>query len=202
LSGYTIPTSEPSALVAGDTWEWTRDLGDYPNTLYTLRYYLHGASNLTITATAGATTTAHAVTVAAATTAAVTAGTVQWIARVTETATGKVYTIDQGTFNVLPDLAALAAAETHNEKMYAAIKATLEGRAVADVESYSINGRALNRTPFGELRRALADYARAVWAERHPGVPYPSQRIAFPAVGSAAGDRVTGGVDVSAFLRG
>ena len=40
---------------------------------------------------------------------------------------------------------------THNEKMLAAIQARLEKRVVADHESYSIDGKSLNRIPFEQM---------------------------------------------------
>src|SRR5574340_527910 len=42
---YTAPTNEPSALRAGDTWSWRReDLGDYPASSWTLKYYFRNSS--------------------------------------------------------------------------------------------------------------------------------------------------------------
>jgi len=42
----TIPTNEPSTIIAGDTWQWSRrDLSDYPASSWTLEYYLLKADN-------------------------------------------------------------------------------------------------------------------------------------------------------------
>ena len=53
------------------------------------------------------------------------------------------------------------------------------GRATADVESYQINGRALNRTPLRELKRLRAEYRTNVWRERNPGHSPPAFVVSF-----------------------
>lgn len=69
----SIPTSEPQALRAGDTWQWRRELADYPASAWTLKYrFKNSAGGFEITATADG--DVHAVTVPAATTAAYVAG--------------------------------------------------------------------------------------------------------------------------------
>ena len=48
-----IPTKEPTEFTAGDSVKWTRTLGDYPASTYTLKYSLRGtAGTFDITATA------------------------------------------------------------------------------------------------------------------------------------------------------
>jgi|TARA_Y100000310_G_scaffold16994_1_gene16881 hypothetical protein len=48
-----IPTKEPTEFTAGDSVKWTRTLGDYPASTYTLLYSLRGtAGTFDITATA------------------------------------------------------------------------------------------------------------------------------------------------------
>ncbi|MCH2039912.1 MAG: hypothetical protein MK185_04720 [Saccharospirillaceae bacterium] len=55
---------------------------------------------------------------------------------------------------------------THNEKMLAAIQARLEKRVVADHESYSIDGKSLNRIPFEQLVKYEQVYAVRVAREQ------------------------------------
>jgi len=53
---YTVPNTEPAALRSGDTWQWTRDLGDYPADAWTLTYYFRNATaHFDIVATADGT---------------------------------------------------------------------------------------------------------------------------------------------------
>jgi len=40
----TIPSDEPARLRAGDTWKWTRTLGDYPAGTWTLKYRFKNAA--------------------------------------------------------------------------------------------------------------------------------------------------------------
>jgi hypothetical protein len=189
---YQIPTSEPTEPTAGETWLWNLSLANYPTAEYSLAYALKGASAApTVTVTENADGVTYNCVVAATATAALTAGLYQWIATITETATGLKHTIRRGVMNVRENLATATASKTHNEKMYDAICAALEGRTVADVESYSINGRALNRIPYAELERAKNKYAFAVWQERHPNQSLPTTEVYFPGVGIRAPGYIT-----------
>jgi hypothetical protein len=184
---YTIPTTEPTEPTAGETWLWNLSLPQYPTADYSLAYALKGASSSpTVTVTENADGVTYECVVAATATAALTAGTYQYIGTITETATGYKFVIRRGVMNVRENLATASASKTHNEKMYDAIVATLEGRVTADVESYSINGRALNRIPYAELEKAKNKYAFAVWQERHPNQSLPGTEVYFPGVGVRA----------------
>lgn len=99
-----IPRSEPRELTAGDRWQWTRhDLADYQAPTWTLTYALIKADkSITLTATADG--TAHAIDVAAATTANYPPGLYRWQAYVTS---GSVrHTIGQGEITVRANFAA------------------------------------------------------------------------------------------------
>ena len=42
----SIPTTEPTRLRAGDTWQWRReDLSDYPATAWTLTYWFRNSTD-------------------------------------------------------------------------------------------------------------------------------------------------------------
>lgn len=67
---------------------------------------------------------------------------------------------------------------THNEKMLEAIRARLEKRVVADHESYSIDGKSLNRIPFEQLIKYESLYAMRVAREqRQTAGKKPARRI-------------------------
>lgn len=162
-----IPTTEPAAARAGDTWKWTRTLADYPASAWTLKYRLkNAAGGIEITATASGDD--FDITVAAATTAAYTAGTYAWIAWV-EGGSSEKYTVGEGSIVVEPDYrSSLAAAalddRSHARKMLDAIEAWLEAKDPA-VAEYEIAGRRMKYIPVAELLKLRQFYAREVAAE-------------------------------------
>jgi hypothetical protein len=153
-----IPTTEPSSAYAGDTWKWRReDLTDYPATAWTLTYYLtRAAASATIVAVADG--SYFSVTVAKAVTALISAGKYFWAAFVSD-ATER-FQVDQGTIEVLPDIAASAALDrrTHARKVLEAIEAVLESRATVDQMGYTIAGRRLDRMPIADLLTLRGHY--------------------------------------------
>lgn len=118
---------EPLAARAGDTWQWTRTLSDYPAPSWVLSYTLFSAAAV-VTITAAASGADHAVHVAPAVTALYTAGRYDWIASVTD-GTDR-YQVGSGSLRILPNLASATAFDgrTHARRMLDAIEATLEGR--------------------------------------------------------------------------
>jgi hypothetical protein len=100
----SIPTIEPSVIVAGDTAKWTKSLADYlASDGWALSYTLVNAANrYTFSATASGDD--FAVTVAAATTTAYAAGLYDWRAQVAKAA--EVFTVGSGQFTVQPSFAA------------------------------------------------------------------------------------------------
>lgn len=154
-----IPTNEPQELVAGDRWQWTRNLSDFPASTWTLTYYLHLQSSSTnkISITASADGNTHSVDVAKGTTAAYTAGKYEWYGFVDD-GTSR-YRVDYGTLEILPDLTGTALdRRTHWQKVLENVEAVLQDRATKDQQSYTINGRQLNRMSMDDL---LALYSRA-----------------------------------------
>lgn len=130
--GYTVPTTEPATLRAGDTWQWTRgDLSDYPSDTWTLTYYFRNAtSHFNVVATADG--SGYAVSVALATTAAIVPGGYDWAAFVTD-GTDR-YQVGSGRTEVLPDLAGAVPYDGRSfaRRMLDAIESLLLGRATTD----------------------------------------------------------------------
>ncbi|MEM9782807.1 MAG: hypothetical protein AAF899_10045 [Pseudomonadota bacterium] len=168
---FAIPTVEPSRLRAGETWAWDRpDLAAYASAAYTVTYTLRPVGGgAIIVLTAGVVDGALEVRMAASATGVVAPGDYEMTGQVVRNA--DLHTVTLGLWHVFIDAAAdsTADARSHDEKMLAAIEATLEGRAVKDVESYSIEGRALTRIPFAELERLRQGYARRVARARGRG---------------------------------
>ncbi|MCU0810129.1 MAG: hypothetical protein MUE59_03685 [Thiobacillaceae bacterium] len=129
---FTVPTTEPTALRAGDTWAWRReDLGDYPASVWTLNYHFRNASShFDIAATADG--DAFAVSVASATTATRPPGWYDWFALVTD-GTSRHY-VAEGRCEVTPDIANPVPYDgrTWARRMLDYVEAALESRASSD----------------------------------------------------------------------
>lgn len=168
----SIPTAEPTAARAGDTWAWRReDLTDYPASAWTLKYYFRNAAAY-FDATAVADGDAHAVTVTKATTASRAAGWYDWIA-VAESATER-HEVGRGRLEVLPDYAAAAVLDgrTTARKLLDYVEAELLSRGSSnklDLITSTLADRSLTRDRAGliALRSQLkAEVAREENAER------------------------------------
>lgn len=182
----TIPTTHPTVARAGDTWAWTASFADFPvSDDWVLSYALVSTSNATqapLTWDPSYVTddgTRYTVTIPATITAALVAGGYRLTAFLT--LSSQRFTVYTGALLVEADAATLAVGEgrTHSEKVLSYIEAVIEGRATADVESYQINGRALNRTPIEQLLKLRARYRTAVWKERNPGRTMPGYQVSF-----------------------
>lgn len=123
----TIPTTEPIAPRAGDTWRWRRTLPDYQAPTWTLTYTAWNASAV-ISIIAAADGDAHSISVPPATTGAYAAGRYEWAARVTDST--DTHTIATGIWQILPALGTALDTRSHARRMLDAINALIEGRAV------------------------------------------------------------------------
>jgi hypothetical protein len=179
----TIPTSEPLAVVAGDTLKWTRSLADYPASAgWVLAYKLVNASAV-ISVSSSADGDNHAVSVAAATTAAWVAGEYRWTAYVTKSA--ERYTVGDGSITVKPNLASAIATDTRTQAQKA-IDDLLAAMATytatnGHVQSYQIAGRQMTYRSMADIEKALRFWkkqrADEVTAERLAAGLQPKNRI-------------------------
>jgi hypothetical protein len=156
------PTSEPAELIAGDRWAWKReDIGsDYPPASYALSYSARlETTGVEISITASESGSDYIVEVAAATTAPYTAGVYHWQAYVTRSSDSERVTVDDGKFEVIANRdESTADPRSHVKITLDAIEAVIQGRASQAEESYTINGRALSRTPLKDLREMRNAY--------------------------------------------
>lgn len=140
----------PSSLTAGDTWEWTRDLADYPAGTWTLTYYFSKGGSAPISAAATADGTTHAVSVSAATTAAYAAGRYRWTARAS--AGSEAFTAEEGWVEVKPNPATSTVdPRSQRRQELDAINCFLLGNATTAQQSMSIGGRSMSRWDHKEL---------------------------------------------------
>lgn len=146
----SIPENVPAELTAGDLWQWTRDLEDYPAGTWTLTYYfLNGEEKFSAAGTADGTT--HSFSIAAATSADYKPGNYKYFGRVVNGSAS--YTVEEGWIEVLRNPAAAGNFDARSwaRRTLDAIEATLEGKASSDQLAMSINGRSISKIPPREL---------------------------------------------------
>lgn len=169
------PETEPAEIVAGDRLIFRRtNLNtDYSNASYTLKYSarLEGTGSTEIEITASASGDDYLVEVASAVTAGYTAGRYIWQGYITRNSDAQRITIGGGSWEVIANRdSATTDPRSHPRIMVEKIEAILEGRADADVSSYSINGRSLTKIPIPELMEFRnsykAEYLRELRLER------------------------------------
>lgn len=140
----TTPTQVPAELIAGDTWEWERELADYPAPTWDVVWYFEKLDhNFSVSGVDSG--TKHTGTVAAATSAAVKPGEYRWRLVATSGSTRK--TVESGRLTVLPDPAAVGNFDhrTTARVVLDAIEAYLRDPTNLAAASYSLGGRSLSR---------------------------------------------------------
>ncbi len=159
----------PDQLLAGDTWEWTREFSDYPAGTWSGTYYFEKAdANFSAAATASG--SAFAVSVPAATTSGYRAGRYRWRLLVTSGSIRK--TAEEGWVDVLPDPAAQGSFDhrTTARVMLDNVEAYLRDPSNLAMANWSIGGRALSRWSRADLLverdRLRAEVRREEAAER------------------------------------
>lgn len=162
---HSIPTSEPSALRAGDTATWTKSLGDYPASAGWVLSYDLVKTGTRINFSSTASGDDHLVSVAAATTSGWASGQYQYAAKVTKAA--EVYTVQTGSIEILANYTAATSGlddRSHARKTLDAIEAWIEGRDVG-VAEYEIAGRRMKYIPVEQLIVLRDRYRREVATE-------------------------------------
>lgn len=166
-----VTEGEPSEIVVGDYVQWKRsDLADtYPTASYTLNYIARiagGASN-EINLTATGQTTHYLIQASSSATASYNPGNYHWQIEIVRNSDSERIVVDRGHFVVVPDLDVNSAdPRSHAEIMLGKIESLLEGKADADVSSYSIAGRSLTKMTFEELVEAQKYFAGRVMSEQ------------------------------------
>lgn len=168
----TVPTREPSSVVAGDTVAWRKTLSAYPaGEGWVLKYRLINAAGK-IDITASASGDDHAVNETAATSAAWAAGAYAWQSYVEKGA--ERYTVETGSITIKPNLAAQAGGfdtrSTAKKTLDLLDAALLQHGANAWTQEYEIAGRRMKFRSVAEFMalrdKMKAEVAREVAAER------------------------------------
>jgi len=175
LSGYTVPTVEPTEIRAGDLVTWKKTLSDYPADEWTLKYALRGeGAGTAIDITTTASGTDHLVSVAKATTAAWTAGIYKWVAYVDNIVDPlQRHTLESGTIKILPDLVAAASTydtRSHVKKVLDSVEAAILTLSAKTKNSVLILGNQYTLQNMGDLIKLRdkykTEYQREIDAEK------------------------------------
>lgn len=177
--GYDIPDTEPTELVAGESWQWNKVLADYPPSEgWQLTYLFRGPTDLDAEWDSEVTSSGETYQVRIGKDAtALNAGRYRLIGRV-DSGTERHY-LDAIVLTVRANPETAVDAGTHAERTLAVIDAALEGRLSDDEEEWQIAGRAVKHIPIDELRRLQKDYRQEVFMERNPERPFQSVEAHF-----------------------
>lgn len=165
-----VEEGEPKEIVVGDFVQWKRsDLVDaYPTNLYTLDYIARiagGGNEINIVATGEG--THYLIQALSATTATYDPGYYHWQVEIVRNSDSQRVVVDRGHFDVIPDLDVNSSdPRSHEEIMLDKIKSLLQGKADADVSSYSIAGRSLTKLSFTELTEAESYFEAKVTQQK------------------------------------
>lgn len=165
------PTVEPDEIVVGDrsTWRKANLASDYPSASYSVKYVSRitsggGTHEFQV---AGVVDGAdYLFTVTSVASADFDIGHHHWQLEVTRTSDSERIVLQTGSWDIITDLDNNVDPRTHAEIMVDKIETVLEGRADADVLSYSINGRSLSKMPPNELVE-WRDYYRRETTMQH-----------------------------------
>lgn len=178
------PTTEPAAVVAGDTITWQKSISDYPAGTWTLKYRLiNSAGKIDITATADGTT--HLVSVSASASASWTAGDYTWQAWVENGGATERHTVGSGTIEVKPNIAVATTldARTDAAKIVDQLMAAYQSYTASNghLSEFSIAGRTVKYRSAAEILEQLNFWEARVAAEKR------AERIA---AGIGAGNKI------------
>lgn len=175
------PDVEPEELVSGERWAWKRsEITDaYPTASYTLKYRfsLQKSPFTTFTITASKTNSEHVIEVAQADTVQKTPGEHLWQAVVVRDSDSEEVTVGQGFITLVPEYTGTDDTRSWTYRVLIAIRATIEGTASSDQESYSINGRSLSRRSLEELMALESEFSRKWEAEKAKKNPNVNTRV-------------------------
>ncbi len=160
----------PESFSAGTTVRYRKRLSDYSASAgWTLKLHLAGASVLAKTAVADGDD--FVVTIEAVdTSGGFAAGLYKWVERVSN-AGGEVYEVHSGVVTILANLAEAGEGSEQEwiERAIAALKAQIEGRLPAGMESYQIAGRAVSKMPVKEAMALLGALESRLARVSNPG---------------------------------
>lgn len=164
MSVYTRP---PVEIGAGESFAWRFESSDFdPADGWTLSYHFRGPEDVDLDGTVDGQGFELAFDLEEFTRA----GGYAWEAVALNSGQGERCVVQSGRLTIrrnLEDATELGDQKSHAERMVERLEAAIEGTADANVLSYTIAGRSIERIPILELRSLLASYRREVEAERN-----------------------------------
>ena len=159
------PEKEPVSFYKGETVVWKRtDIGaDYSPSSYSMVWEASLESNgsTRFSATVTESGTEYTFTLDNSATAGYTAGDYIWFLKVLQTSDSETLVIDSGKLTVKDNyFATTGDTRSHAKVMVDKLESLLEGKADADVSSYAIAGRSLNKLTVEEMLK-WRDYYKA-----------------------------------------
>lgn len=154
----------PSELIAGDTWQWDAEYGDYPAGTWVATAYFENATSA-FTVASSAVGTVHRFAAAATVTDDFAAGSYFVQVRAVNGATK--YVVESGWCDVKADPASAAAVDHRSwaRRTLDAIEAFLEGNATTAQQSIEVAGRSISRWSIAELMQFRAQLRGEVRTE-------------------------------------
>ena len=160
-----IPEKEPISFYKGETIVWKRtDIGaDYDPSSHSMVWeaslQTNGSTRFSATVTESG--TEYTFTLDNSATSGYTAGDYVWFLKVLQTSDSETLIIDSGKITVKDNFFATTTdTRSHAKIMVDKLESLLEGKADADVSSYAIAGRSLNKLTVEELIK-WRDYYKA-----------------------------------------
>jgi hypothetical protein len=176
-------TSLPAEFAAGTTVIYRRTFVDYPASSFTMTLYLAGLNTLQIEAVPDG--DVFVVTIAATDTQVnFKPGHYRWAERVDDGA-GNIYEPASGRVKITPNLAEAGEGDHQEwvEKAVIALRAHIDGRLPAGMESYSIAGRAVSKIPIREAINLLDGLEARLSRIESPTKPTKSILVNFNKTG-------------------
>jgi len=162
-------TALPESFAAGTTIKYTKSFASYPaDDGWTLTLYLAGATAEHVDAVADG--AAFDVTIAATLTSSpFQPGLYKWSERVSKS--GEVYEVAFGVVEIKDNLAEATDGSSQEwlERAIPVLRAHVEGRLTAGMQSYSIAGRAVSKIPVKEAVDLLTLLESRLKRLKHPG---------------------------------
>lgn len=151
-----IPEKEPIVIYKGETVVWKRtDIGaDYSPSSHSMVWEASRETDGSVrfSATVTESGTEYTFTLDNSATSGYTAGDYFWVLKVIQTSDSETLVIDSGKITVKDNFFATTGdTRSHAKIMLDKIESLIEGRADADVSSYSIQGRSLSKLSVQEL---------------------------------------------------
>lgn len=178
----TIPTTEPTAINAGDTLKWDRTLSDYPASAgWSLAYILtNGPHSNPIAISSQADGDVYQVSVPATTTRGYTPGEYQLIGYASKD--GERYRVfGPAPVTVNPDPVTAPPATSQARQMVDLLEAAIRNVASSGIVEYTVAGRGVRKTTLKEAREELAYWKRQLATERGLN-PFRTVEVEFAAV--------------------